>query len=135
MRSIGIPVVTILFLVNLTLVMRFDEIREYFSLDRPAMKLPTATNQTSCCKCFYGSEMNWTKDGVWVNREGKMKPHQVEGFLKTQIEKSNGRAYTLRLRIPADARAEPFMMAALAAQRAGVSCLHVAVVAENRISL
>lgn len=94
------------------------------------MKLPVASNYTRYSHCSIVDELSWTKTGGWVGRAGSMRPGEIEGFLKDGIERGRerGRSYTLRLRIPAEADAGKFMEAAMAAQRAGVACLHVAVV-------
>lgn len=129
-RSMGIALVTVLLLVQLSLFPTRSMLIEYFGKDRPWMKLPVASNRTHCCHCFFGDELSWTKTGGWVGRAGSMRPGEIEGFLKDGIERGRerGRSYTLRLRIPADADAGKFMEAAMAAQDAGVACLHVAVV-------
>ncbi len=128
MRSMGMVLVTALLLLQLSLLPTRSMIFQYFGKDRPWMKLPVATNQTHCCVCFFGDELSWTKTGGWVGRAGAIEPAEIEGLLRNGIERGMGRRYTLRLRIPADAEAGKFMEAAMAAQRAGVSCLHVAVV-------
>ena len=134
MRPMGMVLVTALLLVQLSLLPTRSMIIGYFGKDRPWMKLPVATNQERCCHCFFGDELSWTKTGGWVGRAGAMRPGEIEGFVKDGIErgKERGRSYTLRLRIPAEADAGKFMEAAMAAQRAGVSCLHVAVVEGKR---
>jgi hypothetical protein len=128
MRPMGMVLVTALLLVQLSLLPTQSMISGYFGKDRPWMKLPVATNRTRCCHCFFGEELSWTKAGGWVGRTGAIRPEEMEGLLKEGIERGRGRSYTLRLRIPADAEAGRFMEAAMAAQRAGVSCLHVAAV-------
>lgn len=127
-RSMGIALVTVLLLVQLSFFPTRSMAFRYYGKNWPWMKLPVATNQTHCCHCFFGEELSWTKTGGWVGRAGAMRPTEIEGFLKDGIERGRGRSYTLRLRIPAEADAGKFMEAAMAAQRAGVSCLHVAVV-------
>ena len=124
----GLVLVTALLLVQLSFLPTRGMISQYFGKDRPWMKLPVATNQKRCCVCFFGDELGWTKSGGWVGRVGAMKPGEIEGFLKDGIERGRGRSYTLRLRILAEADTGKFMEAAMAAQRAGVACLHVAVV-------
>jgi hypothetical protein len=118
----------VLLLVQLSFFPTRSMAIQYYGKNWPWMKLPVATNQKRCCVCFFGDELSWTKTGGWVGRAGAMKPGEIEGFLKDGIERGKGRSYTLRLRIPAEADAGKFMEAAMAAQRAGVACLHVAVV-------
>jgi hypothetical protein len=126
----GIALVTLLLLVQLSFFPTRSMAFQYYGKNWPWMKLPVATKQNRCCVCSFVDELSWTKTGGWVGRAGSVRPGEIEGFLKDGIERGRerGRSYTLRLRIPADADAGKFMEAAMAAQRAGVAGLHVAVV-------
>ncbi len=128
MRPMGMVLVTALLLVQLSFFPTRSKVFQYFGKDRPWMKLPVASNHTRYSHCSFVDELSWTKTGGWVGRAGAIRPTEIEGLLKDGIERGKGRSYTLRLRIPANADAGKFMEAAMAAQRAGVACLHVAVV-------
>ena len=126
----GMVLVTALLLVQFSLFPSVSMFPEHYGKDRPWMKLPVATNHMRYSHCSFVDELSLTKTGGWVGRAGSMRAGEIEGLLKDGIERGRdrGRSYTLRLRIPAEADAGKFMEAAMAAQRAGVSCLHVAVV-------
>lgn len=128
----GLVLVTALLLLQFSFFPARSMAFQYYGKNWPWMKLPVATNQTHCCRCFFGDELSWTKTGGWVGREGSIQPEKMEGLFREGIERGMGRRYTLRLRIPADAAAGKFTETAMAAQRAGVSCLHVAVVDGKR---
>lgn len=130
MRSMGLVLVTVLLLVQLSFLPTRSMFFLYFEKDRPWMKLPVATNQKRCCHCYFGDELSWTKAGGWVGEGGSIGEGEIEAHLRRLTEKAetHGLRSNLRLRIPAEADAGKFMDAAMAAQRAGVACLHVAVV-------
>ncbi len=130
----GIALVTALLLVQLSLFPTVSLFLDHYGKDRPWMKLPVATNRTHCCHCFFGDELSWTKAGGWVGEGGCIRNGEIEAHLRrlTENAETHGLRSNLRLRIPADADAGKFMEAAMAAPRAGVSCLHVAVVEGRR---
>lgn len=133
-QSMGIALVTVLLLVQLSFFPAVSLFPVHYGKDRPWMKLPVATNQTHCCHCFFGGELSWTKAGGWVGEAGSIRNGEIEAHLRRLTEKAeaHGLRSNLRLRIPAEAHAGKFMEAAMAAQGAGVSCLHVAVVEGGR---
>ncbi len=126
----GTVLVTALLLVQLSLFPTVSMFPEHYGKDRPWMKLPVAANRTQCCHCFFGDELSWTKTGGWVGEGGRIRNGEIEAHLRrlTEHAEKHGLRSNLRLRIPADAEAGKFMEAAMAAQRAGVACLHVAAV-------
>lgn len=134
MRSMGMVLVTALLLVQLTLLPTRSMIFQYFGKDRPWMKLPVATNQKRFSHTHFVDELSWTKTGGWVGSAGSIRNGEIEAHLRRLIERSakRGLRSNLRLRLPADADAGKFMEAAMAAQRAGVACLHVAVIGGKR---
>jgi hypothetical protein len=129
-RSMGMALVAVLLLMELMFLPTRSNILDYFGNDRPWMKLPDASNSRHYHGTHFGEELSWTKTGGWVGAAGAIKQPEMDGFLRRAVERSeaHGLLFNLRLRIPADAEAGHFTEAAMAAQRAGVSRLHVAVI-------
>jgi hypothetical protein len=103
---------------------------EHFGKDRPRMKLPVATHAGRAAGCHVGAELSWTGSGGWVGEGRAIRRTEIEAFLGEAIERTEqrGLSFSLRLRIPAEAKAGIFMEAAMAAQKAAVSHLHMAAV-------
>lgn len=126
----GISLVTVLLLVELSLLPTRSAITEHYGANRPWMRLPVATYRGSHCDGHIAQELSWTREGGWVGEGGKIKEGQIETYLRSRAKRVgelHGLRISLRLRIPADAEAGKFIHAAMAAQRAGTPRLIVAV--------
>lgn len=131
-QILGISLVTVLLLVELSMLPTRSPIIEHYGANRPWMRLPVATHWSRHhSDSHIAQELSWTREGGWVGKAGKIKEREIEAYLRSQAKRAeelHGLRISVRLRVPADAEAGHFIRAAMAAQRAGIPHLIVVVV-------
>ncbi len=104
---------------------------QYFSKDRPRLKLPVASNGRKT-GCFGTSipELSLNRRGQWVTYgEPEMNNQQARQYLNMVASRQTSRGYSpvLRLRITAQSPAKYFVSITHAAQDAGFNTIYLAV--------